>query len=99
MKRIRPFICIILTAAMLFMMAGCGSSSENAGTGSSGTEEVQGKLDVSAVTEYRYDLYIADDGTFEGVKALDYVTLPEDIDSISFKDAAVDIDQDRKSHV
>ena len=75
------------------MMAGCGSSSENAGTGSSGTEEVQGKLDVSAVTEYRYDLYIADDGTFEGVKALDYVTLPEDIDSISFKDAAVDIDQ------
>ena len=89
MRKIKPIMCLLLVAALGLTLFGCGSSSSvTESTDKSSTEPV-----TTEVSEYAYDLNIEDNGMFTGVKALDYVTLPEDIDVISFKDAEVSSDE------
>ena len=90
MRKIKPIICFLLIAALGLTLFGCGSESSTEGSSTDTASQDPIKTDV---TEYAYDLNIEDDGTFAGVKALDYVTLPEDIDVVSFKDAEVDRDE------
>lgn len=72
-------LALALTAALL---AGCSSGGENSSKGesSSPSEVSQAASGVSGGSEvngYSYSTGLTDDGLFEGVTALDFVTLPD----------------------
>lgn len=72
-------LALALTAALL---AGCSSSGENSSKGesSSPSEVSQAASGISGGSEvngYSYSTGLTDDGLFEGVTALDFVTLPD----------------------
>ncbi|MDO5331546.1 MAG: FKBP-type peptidyl-prolyl cis-trans isomerase [Bacillota bacterium] len=70
MNKMTKMLSLILAIAMVFAMAGCGEEKKEEGT--------QYKYDYET---FDYKTGLDEDGFFVGVKALDYVTLP-DIDNI-----------------
>ena len=91
MKITSKIIAILLAAALLAPLAGCAknaggdsvstdTAAESAKSTESATDAVsdsESGTDTDAKEEYDLSAGISDSGYFEGVKALDFVTLPE----------------------
>ena len=86
MKRtITKALCFVCAGALALSMAGCGNSS--ASSSSSASSEASSLISFGSASDYDYQNFSYSDGLDEngcwsGVKALDYVTLPEDYASI-----------------
>lgn len=92
MKRIiTKALCILCAGALALSMAGCGKSNDAASSASSEAASIQ----LGSASDYDYETFTYSDGLDEngywtGVKALDYVTLPEDFASISVQRSEVE---------
>ena len=78
-KRTFKLLSLALCLAMLFTLAGC--SGDASGSGDSSAAEGDAKYNYTGGFDYSQN--IAADGRWEGVTALDYVTLPEDYEAIT----------------
>ena len=84
MKRIiTKAISLVCAGALVLSMAGCGGSSAS----SSASSEADSLISFGSASDYDYQNFSYSDGLDEngywsGVKALDYVTLPEDYAAI-----------------
>lgn len=93
MKRIvTKALCFVCAGALALSMAGCGSSSSSSSAASS---EASSLMSFGSAADYDYQNFSYSDGLDEngywsGIRALDYVTLPEDYASISIARSEVE---------
>lgn len=83
--------CLLCAGALALSLASCGSSSESA----SSSSEASVTASFGPASNYDYENFdysqdIGADGYWEGVRALDYVTLPEDFASVQVSRAEVE---------
>ena len=89
-------LSLALCLAMLFTLAGC--SGDASGSGDSSAAEGDAKYNYTGGFDYSQN--IAADGRWEGVTALDYVTLPEDYEAITLpEDVTTVSDEDVQAQV
>lgn len=81
----RTLLCVLLTLSLL-LNVGCGSpsapaaSSDGASSGAASSSAASSGVDLNSVPTselLNYSIGLLDNGFFEGVRALDYVTLPK----------------------
>ena len=95
-KRTFKLLSLALCLAMLFTLAGC--SGDASGSGDSSAAEGDAKYNYTGGFDYSQN--IAADGRWEGVTALDYVTLPEDYEAITLpEDVTTASDEDVQTQV
>ena len=95
-KRTFKLLSLALCLAMLFTLAGC--SGDASGSGDSSAAEGDAKYNYAGGFDYSQN--IAADGRWEGVTALDYVTLPEDYEAITLpEDVTTVSDEDVQTQV
>ncbi len=95
-KRTFKLLSLALCLAMLFTLAGC--SGDASGSGDSSAAEGDAKYNYAGGFDYSQN--IAADGRWEGVTALDYVTLPEDYEAITLpEDVTTASDEDVQTQV
>ena len=95
-KRTFKLLSLALCLAMLFTLAGC--SGDASGSGDSSAAEGDAKYNYAGGFDYSQN--IAADGRWEGVTALDYVTLPEDYEAITLpEDVTTVSDEDVQAQV
>ena len=95
-KRTFKLLSLALCLAMLFTLAGC--SGDASGSGDSSAAEGDAKYNYTGGFDYSQN--IAADGRWEGVTALDYVTLPEDYEAITLpEDVTTVSDEDVQTQV
>lgn len=95
-KRTFKLLSLALCLAMLFTLAGC--SGDASGSGDSSAAEGDAKYNYTGGFDYSQN--IAADGRWEGVTALDYVTLPEDYEAITLpEDVTTVSDEDVQAQV
>ena len=95
-KRTFKLLSLALCLAMLFTLAGC--SGDASGSGDSSAAE--GDEQYNYAGGFDYSQNIAADGRWEGVTALDYVTLPEDYEAITLpEDVTTASDEDVQTQV
>ena len=82
-KIISRALCLLCAGALALGAAGCSKSADSA-SASSTTPSVYGDAADYDYQNFDYSDGLDENGYWDGVKALDYVTLPEDFDSISF---------------
>lgn len=89
----KRIICLLLAILMgVGVLAGCGLASANSATASSGANS-------AAASTFDYSKGLTEDGYFEGVKALDYVTL-KDYKGVSIPaETSVASDEDVQSQI
>ena len=93
MKRIvTKALCFVCAGALALSMAGCGSSSSSSSAASSKASSL---MSFGSAADYDYQNFSYSDGLDEngywsGIRALDYVTLPEDYASISIARSEVE---------
>lgn len=90
MKRIaRRILCAALCAALAFSAAGCGAASSASSAAATATPaptdapSVFGDAASFDYANFTYSQGIDENGLWQGVRALDYVTLPADYASVS----------------
>ena len=84
MKHLRSAAALAAALALAISMAGCGASSSEA------TSSILGPAANYDYQNFTYSQGIDANGHWEGVNALDYVTLPEDFASISLQKSEVE---------
>ena len=95
MKRIiTKALCLVCAGALALSMAGCGSSSSSASSQAASSEST-GLISFGSAADYDYANFTYSDGLDEngywtGIRALDYVTLPEDYAAIPVSRAEVE---------
>ena len=95
-KRTFKLLSLALCLAMLFTLAGC--SGDASGSGDSSAAEGDAKYNYAGGFDYSQN--IAADGRWEGVTALDYVTLPGDYEAIALpEDVTTVSDEDVQTQV
>ena len=95
-KRTFKLLSLALCLVMLFTLAGC--SGDASGSGDSSAAEGDAKYNYTGGFDYSQN--IAADGRWEGVTALDYVTLPEDYEAITLpEDVTTVSDEDVQTQV
>ena len=95
-KRTFKLLSLALCLAMLFTLAGC--SGDASGSGDSSAAEGDAKYNYAGGFDYSQN--IAADGRWEGVTALDYVTLPGDYEAITLpEDVTTVSDEDVQTQV
>ena len=78
MKNAKKLMALLLASAMVTGMTGCSSTEETTAAETTTAEETTAADETTAAeSAYDYSAGLDDNGYFEGVKALDYVTLPE----------------------
>ncbi len=93
MKHIRSAAALAAALALTASMAGCGASSGDSSSSGASSEAAVSSLGAAADFDYQnftYSQDIDENGHWEGVTALDYVTLPADFDAIPVKKADVE---------
>ena len=92
----KKWISVLLAAAMCAALAGCnsGASSSGSASGSSSSSDASSSSGTSAAETIDYSAGLNDKGFFEGVTALDYVTLPADYNAVPLAEADVAVDED-----
>ena len=87
----KKWISVLLAAAMCAALAGCNSGASSSGSASgSSSDASSGTSEASAID---YSAGLDEKGYFEGVTALDYVTLPADYNAIPLSEADVAVDE------
>ena len=87
----KKWISVLLAAAMCAALAGCNSGASSSGSASGSSSDASSGTSEASTIDYSAGL--DDKGYFEGVTALDYVTLPADYNAIPLSEADVAVDE------
>lgn len=86
MKRfVQKALCLLCAGALALTAAGCSQSAASSSAASEAESSVYGKASDYDYQNFTYSDGLDENGYWDGVRALDYVTLPEDYASISLK--------------
>ena len=86
MKRfVKKALCLLCAGALALTAAGCSQSAASSSAASESESSVYGKASDYDYQNFTYSDGLDENGYWDGVRALDYVTLPEDYASISLK--------------
>ncbi|WP_367924846.1 FKBP-type peptidyl-prolyl cis-trans isomerase [uncultured Ruthenibacterium sp.] len=100
MKKLLNFSLVLALCAG--MLAGCtgAASSSSSSSSSSASSVASSSSESTSAPEVDFSAGLTADGSFEGITALDYVTLPEDYDHISLPaDVTTASDEDIQTKV
>lgn len=80
----------LLRGALVLGAAGCSKSADSSSAASSTAAAVYGSAEDYDYENFSYSSGLDENGYWEGVKALDYVTLPENFASLTFKRSEIE---------
>ena len=79
MKRIiSKAVCLLCAGALALMAAGCSKSAASSSTSTNSEAAVYGSASDYDYQNFAYSDGLDENGYWSGIRALDYVTLPED---------------------
>ena len=91
MKRfVQKALCLLCAGALALTAAGCSQSAASSSAASEAESSVYGKASDYDYQNFTYSDGLDENGYWDGVRALDYVTLPEDYASISLKKSDIE---------
>ena len=91
MKRIiSKAVCLLCVGALALTAAGCSKSAASSSTSASSEASVYGSASDYDYQNFAYSDGLDENGYWSGIRALDYVTLPEDYASIPLKKADIE---------
>ena len=91
MKRIiSKAVCLLCAGALALTAAGCSKSAASSSTSASSETSVYGNASDYDYQNFAYSDGLDENGYWSGIRALDYVTLPEDYASIPLKKADIE---------
>ena len=91
MKRfVKKALCLLCAGALALTAAGCSQSAASSSAASESESSVYGKASDYDYQNFTYSDGLDENGYWDGVRALDYVTLPEDYASISLKKSDIE---------
>ena len=91
MKRIiSKAVCLLCAGALALMAAGCSKSAASSSTSASSEASVYGSASDYDYQNFAYSDGLDENGYWSGIRALDYVTMPEDYASIPLKKADIE---------
>ena len=91
MKRfVQKALCLLCAGALALTAAGCSQSAASSSAASEAESSVYGKASDYDYQNFSYSDGLDENGYWDGVRALDYVTLPEDYASISLKKSDIE---------
>ena len=89
-KIITKAVCLLCAGALVLGAAGCSKSADSSSAASSTAAAVYGSAEDYDYENFSYSSGLDENGYWEGVKALDYVTLPESFASLTFKRSEIE---------
>ena len=89
-KIITKVVCLLCAGALVLGAAGCSKSADSSSAASSTAAAVYGSAEDYDYENFSYSSGLDENGYWEGVKALDYVTLPENFASLTFKRSEIE---------
>ena len=91
MKRIiSKAVCLLCAGALALMAAGCSKSAASSSASAGSEAFVYGSASDYDYQNFAYSDGLDENGYWSGIRALDYVTLPEDYASIPLKKADIE---------
>ena len=91
MKRIiSKAVCLLCAGALALTAAGCSKSAASSSASASSEASVYGSASDYDYQNFAYSDGLDENGYWSGIRALDYVTLPEDYASIPLKKADIE---------
>ena len=79
MKRfVQKALCLLCAGALALTAAGCSQSAASSSAASESESSVYGKASDYDYQNFTYSDGLDENGYWDGIRALDYVTLPED---------------------
>lgn len=91
MKRIfTRALCLVCAGALALSLAACGSKADSAASSTAASSSSLGSAADYDYQNFSYSDGLDEKGYWEGIRALDYVTLPEDFASVSIKRSDVE---------
>lgn len=91
MKRIiSKAVCLLCAGALALAAAGCSKSAASSSASASSEASVYGSASDYDYQNFAYSDGLDENGYWSGIRALDYVTLPEDYASIPLKKADIE---------
>lgn len=91
MKRIiSKAVCLLCAGALALMAAGCSKSAASSSASAGSEASVYGSASDYDYQNFAYSDGLDENGYWSGIRALDYVTLPEDYASIPLKKADIE---------
>lgn len=91
MKRIiSKAVCLLCAGALALTAAGCSKSAASSSASTSSEASVYGSASDYNYQNFAYSDGLDENGYWSGIRALDYVTLPEDYASIPLKKADIE---------
>lgn len=91
MKRIiSKAVCLLCAGALALTAAGCSKSAASASTSTGSEASAYGSASDYDYQNFAYSDGLDENGYWSGIRALDYVTLPEDYASIPLKKADIE---------
>ena len=91
MKRfVQKALCLLCAGALALTAAGCSQSAASSSAASESESSVYGKASDYDYQNFTYSDGLDENGYWDGIRALDYVTLPEDYASISLKKSDIE---------
>ena len=82
-------LCLVCAGALALSLAACGGKADSASSGSAASSALGSAADYD-YQNFSYSDGLDEKGYWEGIRALDYVTLPEDFASMAVKRAQVE---------
>ena len=89
-KIITKAVCLLCAGALVLGAAGCSKSADSSSAASSTAAAVYGSAEDYDYENFSYSSGLDENGYWEGVKALDYVTLPENFASLTLKRSEIE---------
>ena len=89
-KIITKAVCLLCAGALVLGAAGCSKSADSSSAASNTAAAVYGSAEDYDYENFSYSSGLDENGYWEGVKALDYVTLPENFASLTFKRSEIE---------
>jgi trigger factor len=83
-------VCLLCAGALALAAAGCSKSAASSSTSTSSEASVYGSASDYDYQNFAYSDGLDENGYWSGIRALDYVTLPEDYASIPLKKADIE---------
>ena len=83
-------LCLLCAGALALTAAGCSKSGASSSAASSEAVSVYGSASDYDYQNFAYSDGLDENGYWSGIKALDYVTLPEDYAAIPLKKADIE---------
>jgi trigger factor len=83
-------VCLLCAGALALMAAGCSKSAASSSASAGSEASVYGSASDYDYQNFAYSDGLDENGYWSGIRALDYVTLPEDYASIPLKKADIE---------